>query len=77
MRVSGFFALSTARTCSRLRPSGRRSIRRARDRIGAKGAGEVRRLAHDTGVGIELQLNLNLVAGLDTCGSTVGVAQAV
>jgi hypothetical protein len=52
-RVSGFFALSMARMCSRLRPSGRALIGGAGDRIGAEGAGEVRGLEHDTGLGIK------------------------
>jgi hypothetical protein len=37
-------------------------------------AGEVCGLGHDTGLGIEFQLDLDLVAGLHTGGLSVGVA---
>ena len=37
-------------------------------RIGVQGAGEVRGLDHDTGLGIEFHLDLDLVTGHDTGG---------
>src|SRR4030095_15861921 len=46
------------------------------DVIGAEGAGEVRGVGHDTGLGIEFQLDLNLVAGHHAGGLSVGVAEA-
>jgi hypothetical protein len=47
----------------------------AGDRIGAQSAGEVRGLDDDTGLGIELHIDLDLVAGHDTGGLPVGVAE--
>jgi hypothetical protein len=47
-----------------------------RSRIGAEGAGEVRGLGHDAGLGIKFQLDLDLVAGLHAGGLPVGAAQA-
>jgi hypothetical protein len=45
-------------------------------RIGVQGAGEVRGLGHNTRLGIEFHLDLDLVAGHDTGGFSVGVAEA-
>ena len=44
-------------------------------RIGVQGAGEVRGLDHYRGLGVEFHLDLNLIAGHDTGGLPVGVAQ--
>jgi hypothetical protein len=44
-------------------------------RIGVQGAGEVRGLDHYWGLGVEFHLDLNLIAGHDTGGLPVGVAQ--
>lgn len=44
-------------------------------RIGVQGAGEVRRLDHDWGLGVEFHLDLNLIAGHDIGGPPAGVAQ--
>jgi hypothetical protein len=53
---------------------GQEVIRGPGDRIDAEGASEVHRLDDDTGIGIKLQLDLNLVAGHHTGGLPVGVA---
>jgi hypothetical protein len=47
----------------------------AGSRIGVQGAGEVRGLDHDRGLGVEFHLDLNLIAGHDAGGLPVGVAQ--
>jgi hypothetical protein len=76
MRVSGFFALSIVRTYSPLAAVGQAVVGGAGDRIGVQGAGEVRGLGHNTGLGIDFHLDLDLVAGHDTGGLPVGVAEA-
>ena len=76
VRVSGFFALSIARTCSPFATVGQAVIGGAGDWIGAEGTGEVRGLDHDTGLGIKLELDLDVVAGHHTGGLSVGVAEA-
>jgi len=48
----------------------------AGDRIGVQGAGEVRGLGHNTGLGSDFHFDLGLVAGRDTGGFSVGVAEA-
>jgi len=48
----------------------------AGDQVGIQGTGEVRGLDHDTGLGIKFYLDLDLVAGRDTGGLPIGVAQA-
>ena len=48
----------------------------AGDLIGVQGAGEVRGLDHSTGLCIDLHLDLDFVAGHDTGGFSVGVAEA-
>jgi hypothetical protein len=42
----------------------------------ASRAAEVRGLGHRTGLGIDFHLDLDLVAGRDTAGFSVGVAEA-
>jgi hypothetical protein len=44
--------------------------------VGVEGAGEVRGLDHDSGLGINFHVDLDLVAGHDTGGLPVGVAEA-
>ena len=48
----------------------------AGDRIGVQGAGEIRGLDHSTGRRIDFHLDVDAVAGYDTGGFSVGVAEA-
>jgi hypothetical protein len=48
----------------------------AGDWIGVEGADEIRRLDHNPRLGIDFHLDLDLIAGHDTGGLSVGVAEA-
>jgi hypothetical protein len=75
MRVAGFFAFDCAHVLQ-LATVSQAVIDGAGDRIGVQGAGEVRGFDHDTGLGIKLHLDLDVVAAYYAGGLSVGVAEA-